>query len=115
MGMQISICFFFFQAEDGIRYGHVTGVQTCALPIFCRLRDQIAIGLPYWRRAVDDDEQEIGDAASLERTLDALALDDLDRVTDPRGVHERDLQAVEVDHLRDEVPGRAGRFRHDRP
>src|SRR5690625_2887277 len=26
--------FFFFQAEDGIRYGHVTGVQTCALPIF---------------------------------------------------------------------------------
>src|SRR5690625_588210 len=26
--------FFFFQAEDGIRDGHVTGVQTCALPIF---------------------------------------------------------------------------------
>src|SRR5690606_40892585 len=28
--------FFFFQAEDGIRYFHVTGVQTCALPIFGR-------------------------------------------------------------------------------
>src|SRR5215208_4690539 len=27
--------FCFFQAEDGIRDGHVTGVQTCALPI-CR-------------------------------------------------------------------------------
>src|SRR5690606_39757697 len=26
--------FFFFQAEDGIRDFHVTGVQTCALPIF---------------------------------------------------------------------------------
>src|SRR6266487_5909710 len=26
-------CFFFFQAEDGIRDGRVTGVQTCALPI----------------------------------------------------------------------------------
>src|SRR5690625_4587049 len=26
--------FFSFQAEDGIRVGHVTGVQTCALPIF---------------------------------------------------------------------------------
>src|SRR5439155_16941874 len=26
--------FFLFQAEDGIRDGHVTGVQTCALPIF---------------------------------------------------------------------------------
>src|SRR5690606_39639120 len=25
--------FFFFQAEDGIRVFHVTGVQTCALPI----------------------------------------------------------------------------------
>src|SRR5688572_33359611 len=25
---------FFFQAEDGIRYLTVTGVQTCALPIF---------------------------------------------------------------------------------
>src|SRR5690625_5879920 len=24
---------FLFQAEDGIRDGHVTGVQTCALPI----------------------------------------------------------------------------------
>src|SRR5690625_5817726 len=24
---------FFFQTEDGIRDGHVTGVQTCALPI----------------------------------------------------------------------------------
>src|SRR5207253_3707642 len=28
----------FFQAEDGIRDGHVTGVQTCALPIW-RHRD----------------------------------------------------------------------------
>src|SRR5215510_11513505 len=28
---------FFFQAEDGIRDGHVTGVQTCALPIFGEL------------------------------------------------------------------------------
>src|SRR3712207_6992128 len=27
-------CFFFFQAEDGIRDIGVTGVQTCALPIF---------------------------------------------------------------------------------
>src|SRR2546430_10615767 len=28
--------FFFFQAEDGIRDLTVTGVQTCALPIFVR-------------------------------------------------------------------------------
>src|SRR5690606_40739227 len=29
----IRVAFFFFQAEDGIRDFHVTGVQTCALPI----------------------------------------------------------------------------------
>src|SRR5690606_40613529 len=28
---------FFFQAEDGIRDFHVTGVQTCALPILAHL------------------------------------------------------------------------------
>src|SRR5256885_3262825 len=28
--------FFFFQAEDGIRDYKVTGVQTCALPIYVR-------------------------------------------------------------------------------
>src|SRR5690606_41087055 len=28
--------YFFFQAEDGIRDFHVTGVQTCALPILVR-------------------------------------------------------------------------------
>src|SRR5207253_5685967 len=31
--ISILFFFFFFQAEDGIRDGHVTGVQTCALPI----------------------------------------------------------------------------------
>src|SRR2546430_13184907 len=30
----MSIYFFFFQAEDGIRDLTVTGVQTCALPIW---------------------------------------------------------------------------------
>src|SRR5438876_10930405 len=34
--------FFFFQAEDGIRDGRVTGVQTCALPISIRRgRDRV--------------------------------------------------------------------------
>ena len=31
------IYFFFFQAEDGIRDDLVTGVQTCALPIWLRV------------------------------------------------------------------------------
>src|SRR5947207_5875097 len=38
--------FFFFQAEDGIRDHCVTGVQTCALPI--------------WRRGVRVRQREVG-------------------------------------------------------
>src|SRR5207245_8379512 len=34
MELTILINIFFFQAEDGIRDATVTGVQTCALPIF---------------------------------------------------------------------------------
>src|SRR5207249_8851579 len=46
---------FFFQAEDGIRDRNVTGVQTCALPIFLdgfREYRGVAIGqsLPRRRR-----------------------------------------------------------------
>ena len=36
---------FFFQAEDGIRDRDVTGVQTCALPIYFMLETIIAAGL----------------------------------------------------------------------
>src|SRR5207302_5172509 len=35
--------FFFFQAEDGIRDFHVTGVQTCALPILSSVELENAI------------------------------------------------------------------------
>src|SRR5207253_8558159 len=41
--------FFFFQAEDGIRDGHVTGVQTCALPI-----SAVAHGTDCWRAGEND-------------------------------------------------------------
>src|SRR5690606_39524492 len=44
--------FFFFQAEDGIRDFHVTGVQTCALPIsrnLCEFND-IAQVIPNQER-----------------------------------------------------------------
>src|SRR5439155_24884210 len=37
---------FFFQAEDGIRDGHVTGVQTCALPILVPLEYIDPVALP---------------------------------------------------------------------
>src|SRR5690554_7152327 len=37
--------FFFFQAEDGIRDADVTGVQTCALPIYLDDVDTVDEGL----------------------------------------------------------------------
>src|SRR5689334_24715211 len=55
---------FFFQAEDGIRDGTVTGVQTCALPI---LRHPL---LPQIPRAADGlYVDQVGDARSEERRV----------------------------------------------
>src|SRR5690606_41024276 len=57
--------YVFFQAEDGIRDFHVTGVQTCALPI-CARRDQVGRhdvgGLPVAEATV---EREQGDQVPL--------------------------------------------------
>src|SRR2546429_2026662 len=46
-----ALFFFFFQAEDGIRDVAVTGVQTCALPIFAHaaVMTLMAIQLPNKR------------------------------------------------------------------
>src|SRR5690606_40076526 len=52
--------FFFFQAEDGIRDFHVTGVQTCALPI-CRRGSRAASAR---RSALPQDE--VPDVYSIE-------------------------------------------------
>src|SRR6266852_1589491 len=49
-GIILDAFFFFFQAEDGIRYATVTGVQTCALPI------SAGIGVT--------DQQDVGQRAS---------------------------------------------------
>src|SRR5690606_40610393 len=40
-----SLVIFFFHAEDGIRVFHVTGVQTCALPILPRQLRQLLVRL----------------------------------------------------------------------
>src|SRR2546427_4496653 len=47
--MKVMNYFFFFQAEDGIRYLTVTGVQTCALPIAGA--HSISIDLPDYEPA----------------------------------------------------------------
>src|SRR5438876_7359183 len=74
--------FFFFQAEDGIRDGRVTGVQTCALPICqrllrhhlaCRLQEQV----PGRAEAAPDD--------------DNLGIEDVDKAPDPGAQPPADL------------------------
>src|SRR5690606_39402054 len=45
--------FFFFQAEDGIRDFHVTGVQTCALPIFAEQGRAINASIERQAEAAD--------------------------------------------------------------
>src|SRR5690606_40167659 len=56
-GVCIYCIIFFFQAEDGIRDFHVTGVQTCALPIF--------INSAYLREAQLKAEKEIENAGMV--------------------------------------------------
>src|SRR5574340_1308658 len=47
---RVSSSFFFFQAQDGIRDLLVTGVQTCALPIFPDAPGETGIPLEWKRR-----------------------------------------------------------------
>src|SRR5690606_39570810 len=58
---------FFFQAEDGIRDFHVTGVQTCALPILA----QEAVRAPLLEAYLHDepglDPARIGNRLRLAR------------------------------------------------
>src|SRR5690606_6469716 len=57
----ICFLFFFFQAEDGIRDFHVTGVQTCALPIFSKEASDIVL--------MDDNFNSIANAVRYGRTI----------------------------------------------
>src|SRR5690606_40225175 len=65
----VFFCFFFFQAEDGIRDFHVTGVQTCALPILANVKEAIRV-----KRLLHD---VFGVLLAMD-TLAALALDESD-------------------------------------
>src|SRR2546426_606815 len=79
--------FFFFQAEDGIRDYKVTGVQTCALPIYRR---------PERRRARRDDE------AGGPHDLGLLRRRVADRGDDRAGVpHAAALGSGEPGHVAD--------------
>src|SRR3712207_7237056 len=73
--------FFFFQAEDGIRDIGVTGVQTCALPIFARLFAALFPGLDVKPlitelKARVVEELDYGLEADSQRTFAAAYADD---------------------------------------
>src|SRR2546425_6003615 len=60
--ISLHLYLFFFQAEDGIRDKLVTGVQTCALPIFQRRHQKLIEEAPS--PAVDQTlRHDIGDSA----------------------------------------------------
>src|SRR5690606_40680345 len=72
-GASVGCCgFFFFQAEDGIRDFHVTGVQTCALPILWA-----EAGWPYERAlclSMLDEDDALTEAIEIARNLGARPL-----------------------------------------
>src|SRR5258707_10906326 len=61
------ICFFFFQAEDGIRDIGVTGVQTCALPISLRSCAASSCARSSFKSVPEAEKKE--DLAQLEAAL----------------------------------------------
>src|SRR2546429_9685542 len=73
--------FFFFQAEDGIRDVAVTGVQTCALPIYLRglayskqpCDECEGISLEYFNRAIQIDPKWAPAYAQLARSYHYMA------------------------------------------
>src|SRR5690606_39705192 len=77
-------CFpFFFQAEDGIRDFHVTGVQTCALPILATMLgtvDRTRVGALLSALSAGDGKALLDEIATLAEfspdwagVLDAMA------------------------------------------
>src|SRR5690606_28116316 len=71
---------FFFHAEDGIRDFHVTGVQTCALPISVHIITKGSLVLRDLDLLVPLAEQRLVSVSLSLTTLD----DELKRIMEPR-------------------------------
>src|SRR3989454_1606619 len=107
--MYCACLFFFFQAEDGIRDYKVTGVQTCALPIFTDLRMRKVDGLAVLRAAKEHSPRTVvlvvTAFASTETAVEAMKLGAYDYVTKPFKLDELRLtiaNALERKRLQDE-------------
>src|SRR5690348_18509845 len=94
LSFRVRWSFFFFQAEDGIRGGRVTGVQTCALPICsafaaaasvsftsrCRMNVAAASSVSTTR----SEERRVGKECRSRRCAEAYNYNTLDFVGYPR-------------------------------
>src|SRR2546425_2036301 len=73
MAVHSGFYFFFFQAEDGIRDKLVTGVQTCALPIWAeQLARGLLVGKAVGRDPIGLHAAVVRDPPVRERLVDAL-------------------------------------------
>src|SRR5207249_9260591 len=83
--------FFFFQAEDGIRDRNVTGVQTCALPI-------------YRARIVKHQARQARPRRELPCSQQGFTTQELDRLVH---AHRKTQSRLEWRHLGGDVGGRS--------
>src|SRR5690625_6045211 len=93
----LSYVAFFFQAEDGIRDGHVTGVQTCALPI--------SAVIPYFGYARQDRKDKPRVPISAKLMANILEAAGANRIM-TMDFHADQIQGffdIPVDHLRSEA------------
>src|SRR5215813_7105113 len=85
------IFFFFFQAEDGIRDADVTGVQTCALPIFGEGLGLRAQHLLDAHEVGVDLLEDVGDALEIHAPIETGAA--MDVVARNGKVHTKTLRS----------------------
>src|SRR5258708_9061712 len=103
----ISDRFFFFQAEDGIRDDLVTGVQTCALPIFALVKEHAkklgveALMADHWaeggKGAADVARAVVKAAESGKSKLKLLYPDDMPLVEKIRTIATQIYRAKDID------------------
>src|SRR5699024_11893881 len=67
---QYSDLFIFFQAEDGIRDRNVTGVQTCALPIYSESVEVREAGLASVSAPIMDANGQLAAVLSISGSVD---------------------------------------------
>src|ERR1039457_7172764 len=84
---------FFFQAEDGIRDYKVTGVQTCALPIYqrgsiCKSENgEVWYGKYYPAPGARQKRVQLGRTAEIDEKQARTALDDIVAVLNRNPAH----------------------------